>query len=89
MSEGVTQSMLHRTVGASQPERTSAVVDALTDRELEVFRLIGQGMKTALGAEQLHLSVIESYRDRIRAKLDLSDGAELVHAATQWVLENG
>ena len=42
-------------------------------------------------AERLHLSVktVETYRDRIRQKLDLSDGTELAHYATQWVLENG
>jgi DNA-binding NarL/FixJ family response regulator len=39
----------------------------------------------------LHLSVktVETYRDRIRQKLDLDDGTKLVHYATQWALENG
>jgi DNA-binding NarL/FixJ family response regulator len=57
---------------------------------LEVFWLIGEGVKTAAIAERLHLSVktVETYRKRIRAKLDLSDGTELAHYATQWVLEN-
>jgi DNA-binding NarL/FixJ family response regulator len=66
-------------------------VDVLADRELEVFRLIGEGVKTAEIAERLHLSVktVETYRDRIRQKLDLSDGTRLAHYATQWVLENG
>ena len=47
-------------------------------------------MKTAEIAKRLHLSVktIETYRDRIREKLDLSDGTELAHYATQWMLEN-
>ena len=64
--------------------------DALADRELEVFRLIGQGVKTAEIAGRLHLSVktIETYRDRIRAKLDLSDGTALAHYATKWMQEN-
>jgi DNA-binding NarL/FixJ family response regulator len=45
---------------------------------LEVFRLIGPGVKTAAIAERLHVSVktIETYRERIREKLDLSDGTE-------------
>jgi DNA-binding NarL/FixJ family response regulator len=66
-------------------------LDALADRELEVFRLIGEGVKTAEIAKRLNLSVktVETYRDRIRHKLDLSDGTELVRYATQWVLENG
>lgn len=42
-------------------------------------------------AERLHLSVktVETYRDRIRQKLALSDGTELAHYATQWMIENG
>jgi DNA-binding NarL/FixJ family response regulator len=58
---------------------------------LEVFRLIGQGVKTADIAERLHLSVktVETYRDRIRQKLELRNGTELIQYATQWVLENG
>ncbi|MBN9120759.1 MAG: helix-turn-helix transcriptional regulator, partial [Planctomycetes bacterium] len=58
--------------------------------ELEVFRLIGHGTKTADIAERLRLSVktIETYRDRIRQKLDLTDGTQLAHFATQWVLEH-
>ena len=70
---------------------TRSPLDALADRELEVFRLIGQGVKTAEIAERLHLSVktIETYRDRIRQKLDLSNGTALAHYATHWMLENG
>jgi len=50
-----------------------------------------RSIKTAEIAEQLHLSVktIETYRDRMRQKLDLSDGTALAHYATKWVLENG
>ena len=68
-----------------------APLQNLADRELEVFRLIGEGVKTAEIAERLHLSIktVETYRDRIRQKLDLSDGTKLAHYATQWVLENG
>jgi DNA-binding NarL/FixJ family response regulator len=56
-----------------------------------VFRLIGQGVKTAEIAQRLHLSIktIETYRDRIRQKLELEDGTKLAHYATQWVLEQG
>jgi DNA-binding NarL/FixJ family response regulator len=41
--------------------------------------------------QRLHLSVktVETYRDRIREKLGLSDGTKLAHFAAQWVLENG
>ena len=60
------------------------------DRELEVLRIIGQGVKTADIAKQPHLSIktVETYRDRIRQELDLNDGTDLVRYAARWVLEN-
>lgn len=91
LSDTMAEKMLHRAVGGDRKEVTRSPLDALADRELEVFRLIGLGVKTAEIAERLHLSVktVETYRDRIRQKLDLSDGTELAHYATQWVLGNG
>jgi DNA-binding NarL/FixJ family response regulator len=91
LSDAMAQTMLSRAVGGGRAEVTRSPLEALANRELEVFRLIGQGVKTAEIAERLHLSVktVETYRDRIRQKLDLSDGTELAHYATQWVLENG
>jgi DNA-binding NarL/FixJ family response regulator len=91
LSEAMSEKLLHRSVGVSPPHARFSPVEGLADRELEVFRLIGQGVKTSLIAQQLHLSVktVETYRDRIRQKLELTDGTELVHAATQWILENG
>ena len=90
LSDAMAEKMLHRAVGGGREEVTRSPLDALADRELEVFRLIGQGVKTAEIAERLHLSVktVETYRDRIRQKLDLSDGTELAHYATKWMLEN-
>jgi DNA-binding NarL/FixJ family response regulator len=89
LSEGMAERLLKRTVGGGGG-LTQSPVDALADRELEVFRLIGRGVKTADIADRLHLSVktVETYRDRIRQKLDLADGTRLAHYATQWVLEN-
>src|SRR5262249_5605344 len=91
LSEAMAERLLQRTVGTGRQEATRSPVDALADRELEVFRLIGEGVKTAEIAERLHLSVktVETYRDRIRSKLNLRDGTELARYATQWVLENG
>jgi DNA-binding NarL/FixJ family response regulator len=90
LSEALTERMLQRAVGTERDEVTRSPVEALTDRELEVFRLIGEAVKTADIAERLHLSVktIETYRDRIRQKLALTDGTKLARYATQWVLEN-
>lgn len=64
--------------------------DLLSDRELEVFRMVGQGLPTREIARQLHLSssTVDTYRERLKAKLCLKSGAELVRQATQWVLEN-
>jgi DNA-binding NarL/FixJ family response regulator len=91
LSEAMAERMLHRAVGAGRKEVTRSPLEILADRELEVFRLIGEGVKTADIADRLHLSVktIETYRDRIRQKLNLSDGTKLTHYAVQWVLENG
>jgi DNA-binding NarL/FixJ family response regulator len=91
LSDTMAERLLHRAVGVGRQEVARSPLDALADRELEVFRLIGQGVRTAEIAERLHLSVktVETYRDRIRQKLDLSDGTTLAHYATQWVLENG
>ncbi len=91
LSDAMAEKMLHRAVGGGREDVARSPLDALADRELEVFRLIGQGVKTTDVAERLHLSVktIETYRDRIRQKLALNDGTELVHYATQWALENG
>jgi DNA-binding NarL/FixJ family response regulator len=91
LSAALAERVLQRAVGGGRKEVTRSPLDVLADRELEVFRLIGEGVKTADIAERLHLSVktIETYRDRIRQKLDLDDGTKLVHYATQWVVENG
>ena len=90
LSEAMAERMLQRAVGVGGPAGARSRVEALADRELEVFRLIGQAVKTAEIAERLHLSVktVETYRDRIRQKLELDDGTQLAHYATQWMLEN-
>lgn len=62
-------------------------MELLSDRELEVFELTGKGFSTRDIAERLHLSVktIESYRARIKTKLNLDSAAELMQHAVQWV----
>ncbi len=66
-------------------------VEGLTNRELEIFRLIGQGLTTSQIAESLHRSVntIESHRTKIKEKLGAKTASELNRAAVQWMLENG
>jgi DNA-binding NarL/FixJ family response regulator len=66
-------------------------VQRLTDREFEVFELIGQGRGTREIAEQLHLSVktVEVHRLNIKAKLQLKSAAELIRFAVRWVETQG
>jgi DNA-binding CsgD family transcriptional regulator len=62
-------------------------MQALTDRELEVFELIGSGLSTREIAEKLHLSVktVESHREHIKEKLGLDSATELLKSAIQWI----
>jgi DNA-binding NarL/FixJ family response regulator len=73
--------------------RTSqrTLVEELSDRELEVFQLIGEGLETREIAERLCLSVktIDSYRSRIKMKLNIRTATELIQQAVQWKLGQG
>jgi len=62
-------------------------IDSLSDRELQVFRLIGCGYRTSEIAKKLYLSVktIETYRTHIKEKLNLANSAELLRYAILWV----
>lgn len=80
-------SRMVRKLVAGQAEPTASPVDCLSDRELEVFHLIGKGRGTRQISERLHLSVktIETYRAHIKDKLNLADAAELLQYAIQWL----
>ena len=69
------------------PEAQGApTVDILTDRELEVFRLIGSGLSTREIADRMKLGIktIGTYRDRIKQKLCIKSGTELTRHAVLW-----
>jgi DNA-binding NarL/FixJ family response regulator len=85
VSERIANRMLQRYIGSPSAEGPSSVAD-LTDRELEVFRLIGEGHSTRQIAEELHISVktVESYQAHIKEKLSLRSARELVQHAIQW-----
>jgi len=90
LSERMKNHMIHRSVGRqSSPRKTP--IETLSNRELEVFRMIGYGSTTAEVSKTLHLSVktIETHRQRIKHKLQLDAANKLVREAAQWVLENG
>jgi DNA-binding NarL/FixJ family response regulator len=85
-SDRMAEKFVHKLVGA-KPEVGASPIERLTDRELEVFSLLGQGHGTRQISEQLHLSVktVETYRARIKEKLNLTSASELLQHAFQWV----
>jgi DNA-binding NarL/FixJ family response regulator len=64
-------------------------IESLSNRELEVFELIGRGHSTKGIAERLTISpkTVETHCERVKVKLNLSGAGELKHRAIQWVLE--
>jgi DNA-binding NarL/FixJ family response regulator len=84
VSEGMAQSVLER-LGQDGATPGNPMAN-LTDRELEVFDLIGRGLSTAAIAEQLGVSVktIETYRSNIKTKLNLKDATDLIRFAAAW-----
>jgi DNA-binding NarL/FixJ family response regulator len=75
----------------SQPENSGSPVKRLTDREFEVFQLIGQGIGTREIAGRLHLSVktVEVHRASIKEKLSLTTATELIRYAVRWLDAQG
>jgi DNA-binding NarL/FixJ family response regulator len=89
LSPEITSRLVEQALGASDVSKTP--IERLTDRELEIFRMIGEGLTTGAIAEQLFLSThtIDTHRENIKRKLAVSNAAELSRAAVQWLLENG
>jgi len=85
VSERIANQMLKHYITGSGTLRNSSVSD-LSDRELEVFRLIGEGHATRQIAEELHISIktVESYQAHIKEKLSLRSARELMQHAIQW-----
>jgi DNA-binding CsgD family transcriptional regulator len=82
--------MLRQMVSKS-PSPQAASIASLSDRELEVFRLIGDGHGTREIAEALHLSIktVESYQAHIKEKLALPSARALVQRAIEWKISMG
>ena len=76
--------LLSQALGA--PKAGASPLEVLSDRELEVFRLLGQGFSTRRIAERFGRSIktVEIYRANIKQKLGLKDAAELIHCAVRW-----
>jgi DNA-binding NarL/FixJ family response regulator len=86
VSDALGARMLQQQV-RGQSNINESPVKTLSDRELEVFQLIGQWKKTKEIADELHLSIktIEYYREQIKRKLNLNSASDLTHYATSWV----
>ena len=85
VSDRIANRMLKHYITGPGTLRNSSIAD-LTDRELEVFRLIGEGHGTRQIAEELHRSIktVESYQAHIKEKLSLRSARELVQHAIRW-----
>lgn len=89
VSAETTERMLRRVVGGGAGPATPE--ELLSDRELQVFQLLGMGRATRQIAKELHLSIktIETYRANIKKKLNLNDGLELLQHAVRWAQDQG
>jgi DNA-binding NarL/FixJ family response regulator len=90
VSEALAARMLQQRVRGEVPPGQSPL-QVLSDREFEVFQMIGRWKKSKEIAAELHLSVktVEYYREQIKKKLNLKSGAELTRLATTWVEREG
>ena len=84
-SDKVKEKVFKRLV-TKQDRNDQSLLDLLTNRELEVFRLIGDGFSTKEIADRMHLShkTIGTYRENIKEKLGLKHYTELVKSAVHW-----
>ena len=89
VSPEVAQRLIGQAVGAHDSSSGSPV-DRLSQRELEVFTLIGEGFTTGEIAKRLMLSphTIDTHREKIKIKLNLRNAAELHRDATCWVMKD-
>ncbi len=85
LSPGMTEKFLEKAVGGDR-DRDGSPMSRLSDREMEIFKLIGQGLKPQRIAEELHLSIktVETYYSRIKQKLHLKSASELLQTAISW-----
>jgi DNA-binding NarL/FixJ family response regulator len=89
LSEKMATSLLGKLMRGGHAEPLVSPIEKLSDRELEVFRMLGQGKMTRQIAMELDLTIatINSFRNRIKEKLGLKNSAELVLHAIQWTRE--
>ncbi|MCF7957994.1 MAG: response regulator transcription factor [Phycisphaerae bacterium] len=85
VSDAISKKFLHK-IARDKSGITKTPIESLSDREFEIFHLIGEGYKASQIARTLHLSVktVETYRGRLKEKLNLDSAAELLQYAIKW-----
>jgi DNA-binding NarL/FixJ family response regulator len=89
LSPGIAEQLQTNGVG-DEPRSSHDLVDQLTDRELEIFHLIGKGSDVREIAEALNVSpkTVETHRTNIKEKLKLKNARQVARVALQWVTEH-
>ena len=89
LSDQLAERLMHLALGDTD-KLDRSVLETLSDREMEVFQLIGLGLGTTQMAQKMCLShkTIETYRARIKEKMNLETNLELVQKAIKWTLES-
>ena len=87
VSAPIAKRLLHRLVGGKHTGENP--IDSLTNREMQIFEMIGQGLTTKQIAGQLHLSpkTVDAHRENIKTKLNLSNSVQLSYFAFHWTHE--
>ena len=87
LSEPMREHLVTQLVGGKAATAIVSPLESLSDRELTVFELIGQGLGSSQIARKISLSIhtVQSYRERIKEKLNLHHAVELIQHAVQWV----
>lgn len=90
LSPEMNRRLVGRAVGGARASGSSSLADQLSNRELQIFQLIGQGQSTKTIAADLHLSphTVDRHREKIKVKLGLKNALELQRTALQWTLAN-
>jgi DNA-binding NarL/FixJ family response regulator len=90
LSDKMASAVLGKLVHERTDEKSVSPMENLSNRELEAFRLLGEGKASRDIAQQLDLSVatINSFRNRIKEKLNFKNSTELILHAIHWVREN-
>ncbi len=89
LSDKMQAKVLHR-MASGETAMPANPLEGLSDREIEVFELMGDGMKNQAIAAKLHISIktVETYKSHLKTKLKLNDSTELMQHAVAWNLKN-